>query len=294
MFLLTVSSMPTVAVSLLVATHDNNQTIQRIMLNTLESNDTKTPTVRFTFQNMKLQDEQYIFSLPAGHTCPGASSCLARVNRLTGRLTDGPLSEFRCFSASAEAVYKGARELRWNNLDALQVAKTTSAMASIILDALPIDASLVRIHVSGDFFSLDYFDAWCQVASQRPNVLFYAYTKSLHHWVARLGYIPSNLRLVASYGGKYDELIEKHNLRFARVVYSKYEARKLKLQIDHDDSLAFKGTKSFALLVHGTQAKGSRGAKSWQAQKLAKAQKAHEKNGPREFSPELMARAQYV
>jgi len=248
--------------------------------------------VRFTFQNMKLQDQQYIFSLPAGHTCPGAQSCLARVNRNTGRLTDGPLSEFRCFSATAEAVFKTARDLRWNNLDALQAAKTTSAMASIILDALPLEATLVRIHVSGDYFSLDYFDAWCAVAVQRPNVLFYSYTKSLHHWIARLGYIPSNLRLVASYGGKYDHLIAKHNLRFARVVYSKYEARKLGLKIDHDDSLAFKGDKSFALLIHGTQPKNSRGSKSWTAQRLAKAKAAH--TPERVFSPEDLARAQYV
>ena len=231
--------------------------------------------LKFTYQNMKLVNGQWIISLPAGHSCPGACSCLAKVNRETGKLADGEKSEFRCFSASAEAVYRGARELRWNNLDALLNAKTTEKMASLINEALPLQASLVRIHVSGDFFSLAYFDAWIAVALSRPLVTFYAYTKSLHLWIQRLKYIPANLKLVASYGGKFDSLIEKHNLRFARVVYSRYEARKLKLAIDHDDSHAFRGTKSFALLIHGTQPKGSKGSTSWQAQKKAKALKAH-------------------
>src|SRR6187402_767742 len=229
-----------------------------------------TPILRFTLGNMKLQAGQWIFSLPAGHTCPGAQDCLARVNRHTGKLTDGPNAEFRCFSASAEAVYRGARELRWQNLDALQLAKTPTAMTTLLLNSLPDSATLVRIHVSGDFFSLPYFDAWIAVANARPSVVFYAYTKSLHYWIERKDSIPSNLRLVASYGGKYDHLIAEHNLRFARVVYSRYEARKLKLAIDHDDSHAFKGNKSFALLIHGTQPKGSRGSKSWTAQRLAR------------------------
>ena len=46
-------------------------------------------------------------------------------------------------------------------------------------------------------------------------------------------------------------------MRSALVVYSEAEAAALGLQIDHDDSLAAFGSESFALLLHGTQAKGT-------------------------------------
>jgi hypothetical protein len=43
----------------------------------------------------------------------------------------------------------------------------------------------------------------------------------------------------------------------ARVVFSEQEARDLGLAIDHDDSHAMTHGPDFALLVHGTQPKGS-------------------------------------
>jgi hypothetical protein len=66
----------------------------------------------------------------------------------------------------------------------------------------------------------------------------------------------------ASYGGKYDNLIEKHNLRYAKVVYSEDEATRLHLEIDHDDSHAMSHGASFALLLHGTQPAGTVAAKT--------------------------------
>ena len=51
-------------------------------------------------------------------------------------------------------------------------------MVALILDSLSPFAGYVRLHVSGDFFSQDYFDAWVEVARHRPRTLFYAYTKA--------------------------------------------------------------------------------------------------------------------
>ena len=120
-----------------------------------------------------------------------------------------------------------------------------------------------RIHVSGDFFSQTYFDAWLQVAKNHPNRIFYGYTKALPFWVKRLEQIPPNFRLVASYGGTHDHLIKEYNLRYSKVVSSVEEAAALKLPIDHDDSLVYEGNKNFALLLHGTQPAGSVFAKTW-------------------------------
>jgi hypothetical protein len=98
-----------------------------------------------------------------------------------------------------------------------------------------------------------YFDAWLAVAKMFPFRVFYGYTKSLPFYVKRINSIPPNLRLVASYGGKFDHLIEKHKLRYAKVVFSVSEAEMLGLEIDHDDSLVYSGKKSLALLLHGKQ-----------------------------------------
>ena len=136
-------------------------------------------------------------------------------------------------------------------------------MADALCAALPKDARVIRIHVSGDMFSHKYFMAWIKVAERNPTVLFYAYTKSLTYWVRSRDLVPGNLVLTASYGGRDDHLIAEHGLRSAKVVFSVAEAEKLGLEIDYDDSHACDPTKAnqdFALLIHGVQPKGSKAA----------------------------------
>jgi hypothetical protein len=125
-------------------------------------------------------------------------------------------------------------------------------MVTLISQSLPAE-QFVRIHVSGDFYNQNYFDAWCSVARIYANRTFYAYTKSLTFWVARLSTIPTNFVLTASKGGRYDDLIAKHNLKYAEVVYTEADAAAKGLEIDHDDYHAIIGTKPFALLLHGGQ-----------------------------------------
>ena len=132
----------------------------------------------------------------------------------------------------------------------------------LILDSLSPLAGVVRIHVSGDFFSQSYFDAWLEVARQRPNTRFYAYTKALPYWIKRLDVMPMNLVLTASVGGTHDALIQEHGLRSARVVLSEQEAKDLGLECDHDDSHAMQQGPDFALLIHGMQPAGSPASKA--------------------------------
>lgn len=217
--------------------------------------------LKFQQGNAKLGKNIYTFSLPAGHSCPFANDCLSKADKLTGKLTDGPNTQFRCFAASAEAVYPNVRLARWHNFDLLKKL-TTNKAADLILNSLPKKANIVRIHVSGDFFNESYFLAWLQVAKLRPNVLFYAYTKSLIYWVNYIKEIPSNLVLNASEGGKLDAQINLHGLKFAKVVYSPEQAEELGLLIDHTDEAAYKTKESFALLIHGQQPKGSKASQS--------------------------------
>jgi hypothetical protein len=219
--------------------------------------------VSFGKGNAKLDAATLTFSLPAGWTCPGASACLARVDPGTGKLTDGPATVFRCFSASQEALYRNVRDARWRNFDALRAASSRQGMAALLLGSLPAHAKAVRIHVSGDFFSQAYFDAWCDVATARPATLFYAYTKSVHYWHKRAGSIPANLRLTASEGGRHDATAKAGRLRTARVVFTEADAGRL--PIDHDDSHARGTGGNFALLLHGAQPKGSAASRAMAA-----------------------------
>ena len=217
--------------------------------------------LKFQQGNAKLGKNIYTFSLPAGHSCPFANDCLSKADKLTGKLTDGPNTQFRCFAASAEAVYPNVRIARWHNFDLLKKLNSNEG-TDLILASLPKKANIVRIHVSGDFFNEAYFLAWLQVAKLRPNVLFYAYTKSLLYWVNYIKEIPSNLVLNASEGGKLDAQILEHGLKFAKVVYSPEQAQELGLLIDHTDEAAYKTKENFALLIHGQQPKGSKASQS--------------------------------
>lgn len=216
----------------------------------------------FAKGNAKLEKDTAIFSLPAGHTCPAALHCLSSANRLTGKLTDGKQNLFRCYAANSENLFSSVRKSRWSNFDLLK-GKTEKEMVALINLSLPHKGiKLCRVHASGDFFNQTYFDAWLQVARINPEIIFYAYTKALPFWVARKNEIPLNFRLVASRGGRYDSLIVTENLRSVTVVFSESEAVNLGLPIDHDDKLAWNTTRNFALLLHGSQPKGSEAVKA--------------------------------
>jgi hypothetical protein len=217
----------------------------------------------FGLGNAKLSAAIATFSLPAGHSCPGANECLCKSDRNTGKLTDGPENRYRCFSATSEARATNVRVARWRNMELLKAARTVQGMADLIQNSLPFGVTYVRLHVSGDFFNETYFKAWLNVAANNPALTFYAYTKSLAFLVKYKNQMPSNFRIVASKGGKFDALIEKHNLVSAEVVFSTEEARRKGLEIDHDDSLAIKANKAFALLLHGGQKQGSLASEAW-------------------------------
>jgi hypothetical protein len=218
----------------------------------------KITLLKFGKGNAKLSKNIYTFSLPAGHSCPFAFECKASADRSTGKIKDGKDQVFRCFAASQEALYTNTRNARWHNYDLLKKLKTASKMTDLIVDSLPPKADTVRVHVSGDFFSQVYFDAWMAVARLYPKKKFYAYTKSIPYWLERRETIPENFNLTSSKGGRSDDLIELNKLKYAEVVFTEDQAIELNLELDHDDSHAYDGKESFGLLIHGSQKKGSK------------------------------------
>jgi hypothetical protein len=237
--------------------------------------------------NAKLQllgGEVYTFSLLSGWACPGAKECYSRAvvetdhlgeNR-TIHIEDGPDTQFRCFSATQEVVYGAVYNQRKHNFDTIKAAmravptdERAVAVANLIQQSLPSKATVIRIHVAGDFFLKEYMEAWLIVAKNNPGITFYAYTKSIHFWVELMSEIPNNMKLNASKGGKFDHLIDAYKLKYAEVVYTEQEAIDKGLEIDHDDAHAFLQDNSFALLLHGVQPKGSDAAEALKLLKKA-------------------------
>ena len=117
---------------------------------------------------------------------------------------------------------------------------------------------VIRIHDSGDFYSLDYTEKWLQIINNNPNVKFYAYTKMipLFNLLKKQGKIPSNFRVIYSEGGKMDKLI-KENDYHAKVFSSEKEL------IDagysnamHNDLVAGLGENNkIGLVYHGAKSK---------------------------------------
>lgn len=227
----------------------------------------KKLALRTTLKKYHQGSHKNIFSLDllSGHFCPYAKNCLSKVvvNDGKRKVQDGKYTEFRCFSASQEALFGHVYEKRKNNSELLMSCTSKQEMIDKIEESLPSKFGIMRLHVAGDFFNQTYFDAWLDIAKGRQQQLFYAYTKSLPFWIKRIKDIPDNLRLTASRGGHKDNLIDKYGLPEARVVLSKREARALKMIIDHDDfHAANQRGKSFSLLIHGVQPKGSLAGKA--------------------------------
>jgi hypothetical protein len=233
-------------------------------------------TLRFTVGNAKLQSHPtMIFNLPAGWSCPAAKLCLSKADRKTGCITDGKHTEVRCFGATCEARSANLRKMVWHNRNLIDAARKdgADAVADLIDRSMPDWNGLVRIHsTGGDFLDAAYLGGWLKVMERRTGkvveaggkigvagTVFYAYVKNLPLFKGVV--LPDNFKVVASAGGKYDKMIPELGLRTAHVVLTEEEAALRGLPIDHDDTHVWGGfDRDFALMVHGTQPKGSKAA----------------------------------
>ena len=216
----------------------------------------KSTELRVTFSGPMpyYDDKVFEFNLPAGHTCPQASECLLKADRFTGKMTPGKNQIFRCYAAMTER-FPSVRDARWSNLEAIRRSKD---IVSLISPSIPKKANRIRIHGSGDFFKQSYFDAWLEIARGNPNILFWAFTKSVQFWVKRIDSVPENLILQASRGGKQDYLIEEYKLKSATVYKTIALAKESGLPIDVDDKYACSNLGSFALVDNFGPDRGGR------------------------------------
>ena len=218
--------------------------------------------------NKKLSKDTLILSLPAGRTCPGANNCksFVEINRDNKRkLKRGDDCIFTCFAATEELRYPNVFNSRKYNFDLINsyvLNKDLKGLTELINESIRAkkkNVNKIRIHESGDFYHPLYLEAFKNVAGMNKDLIFYCYSKSLLLFPTNKS-IPTNFFLTASYGGKYDFLIDRgYFKRFSKVVFSVEEALRLGLSIDTDDSHCYldKGKNGFGLLLHGMQEKGS-------------------------------------
>ena len=114
--------------------------------------------VSFGIGNKKV-GEVFNFSLPSKTSCPGASVwCLKH-----------------CYAHRYEKRRPTCKAAYEHNLALTQdIEKFTETMIGIVPRILPC----FRIHISGDFYSKPYIEAWKHICESFPQTQFWAYTRS--------------------------------------------------------------------------------------------------------------------
>lgn len=102
----------------------------------------------------------WTFSIPARQTCPGKSEwCRKNCYATKGN--------FLCANAQM------AHDRNWNATKDLEAFE--ASMVAEIKRRMPL---ALRVHSSGDFYSVEYFRAWLRIAKQCPETKVFAYTRT--------------------------------------------------------------------------------------------------------------------
>jgi hypothetical protein len=109
--------------------------------------------------NSKLGKQVYHFSLPAHFTCPGETDACASV----------------CYAKNG---FYNMDNVKKSLLTSLKRSKRADFVAKMIEAIGRRKIDVLRIHVSGDFYSAKYVRKWLAIAKRYPNIKFYAYTRS--------------------------------------------------------------------------------------------------------------------
>jgi len=147
------------------------------------------------------------FSIPAYKTkggkitCPFADSCVKYCYAQKGNYT-----RFPKIQELMEQKYK--------------ISKTNTFIPLMNEEIKKKKSTHIRIHDSGDFYSIAYLNKWIDIATQNTDVIFYAYTKSIKFFIDGLK-LPKNLKIIFSEGSKTDNLINTAKHRHARIFKSK-------------------------------------------------------------------------
>lgn len=198
------------------------------------------PDYRLSYSNSKLaQSGIASFNLMAKYHCPMAGVC----------------PKF-CYALQGFQAFKGAVLKRARAYVATLQSDFVPRMIAEIRKAQKKGTRAIRIHDSGDFYSLRYMLNWIEIANSVPEMQFYAYTKSVSMALALLkqNRVPANLRLIQSVGGLEDRKIDSA-YPHARIfeTHDELVAAGYSDASDTDDVAAFTSDKNVGLVIHGSR-----------------------------------------
>lgn len=137
--------------------------------------------------NAKLDKSILIFSLPPVITCPNCKDCAKGCYAL------------KDYNGMHRHVVKPAWDYNF------EIAKQTDLFIATMCEELQhTTKKAVRLHGAGDFFSIEYINAWHEIATKNPEIKFFTYTKTYKHispaWDAALERLMSlkNFNIVES------------------------------------------------------------------------------------------------
>jgi len=175
-------------------------------------------------------------------TCPNATKCVSG-----------------CYARSGTYRFKSSVVAHGAKLDLSQSEAFVGTMIAEIdqwLKKRSVQHLKVRIHDAGDFYSVSYLDKWLKIMSHfenNPRVSFYAYTKMVSQF--KKIRIPLNFRVIFSFGGSEDHLIDRTQDRHA-MVFESLDALESQGYIDgtQDDLVAAMGDcLKIGLCYHGAK-----------------------------------------
>jgi len=173
-------------------------------------------------------------------TCPNASKCVSG-----------------CYAQMGAYIWSNVRQAHQTKLELTRTETFVPLMIEAISSKLKKSKTVyIRIHDAGDFYSLDYTYKWFNIMQyfQGKQVVFYAYTKQVQMFKDLAQDIPDNFKLIFSYGGKQDKLINPDKDRHSWVFKSDNDLQsKGYIDASHDDMLALTDNKKVGLVYHGNK-----------------------------------------
>jgi len=117
----------------------------------------------------------------------------------------------------------------------------------------------LRIHDSGDFYSLEYLNKWLEIIHDNPSIQFYAYTKMVDMFKnvkETIDKLYPKFTIIYSFGGKQDNMInttiDRHSQVFENIddlIAAGY------IDASKDDANAISTNHKVGLIYHGAKSK---------------------------------------
>jgi hypothetical protein len=169
-------------------------------------------------------------------TCPNAAACAKG-----------------CYATMGGYIFSNVAKVFDNRL---KLSQSPDFVITIDSEIKRRKVRRLRIHDSGDFYSLAYFFNWRLIMLRNLQTKFYAYTKMIKMFndLKQRNLIPDNLTLIYSYGGTQDKLINPIVDRHSTVFDSESELKQYGYaDASKDDSVALGSNPRIGLIYHGVK-----------------------------------------